>query len=656
MKNLWNEQQANLLKNYLEERVYTSRLLGMDASLVLHGGGNTSVKGTFKTIFGQEEETLYVKGSGSDLISIEQKDFVPVKLNTLIELARLETLSDSEMARELKLATLVSQAPAPSVEAILHAVIPYRFVDHTHADAILALTNSQDGEARIRDLFGDEVIIIPYIMPGFYLGKVCAELFHQHATNRTQGMILMNHGIFTFGDSAKQSYERMINLVDRADNYLTKISMGYPSVPHTSLNKQSYAGIPLLRKKISEAARFPVLIASKTDERTLHFANHPDLTSISQRGPATPDHIIRTKRLPLLGEDVAAYSEAYQQYFEQHAPQSKIPLTMLDPAPRVIINPEIGLQTVGRSAKECKIAADIYSHTIDIILQSEALGGYRALDESDLFQMEYWELEQAKLKLLGAPKPFAGEVVLITGAASGIGKACVESFLSRGAAVVGIDINPSIENAYQREDFLGIAADLTSLDAINTSMDKIIQHYGGLDMLVLNAGVFPGGKKIETISDEEWHRVMTINLDANLKILRSSYPLLKLAIRGGRVAVIGSKNVAAPGPGAVAYSASKAALTQMARVAALEWGQDNIRINMLHPNAVFDTGIWTEEVLTQRAAHYGMSVDEYKRNNLLKTEITSKDVAELAAELCGPLFSKITGAQIPIDGGNERVI
>ncbi|OGT02650.1 MAG: hypothetical protein A2Y51_07180 [Gallionellales bacterium RIFCSPLOWO2_02_60_31] len=330
---------------------------------------------------------------------------------------------------------------------------------------------------------------------------------------------------------------------------------------------------------------------------------------------------------------------------------------MLDPAPRVIIDPEFGLVSAGRSARDTQIVEDIYLHTQGIILRGEKLGGYRALGEAPLFSMEYWDLEQAKLKKAGAPKAFAGEVALVTGAASGIGKACVQSFLNRGAAVVAVDINPAVETLFgNRADYLGITADLTSTQDIRRVIEQTLRRYGGLDMLVLNAGIFPGGKKISALSDDEWRKVMAVNLDSNLAIMREAHPLLKAAPRYGRVVVNGSKNVPAPGPGAVAYSASKAALTQVARVAALEWGADKIRINLVHPNAVFDTGIWTPEVLAQRAAHYGMTVDDYKRNNVLREEVSSKDVAELTAEMCGALFAKITGAQIPIDGGNERVI
>ncbi|HEU0234466.1 MAG TPA: bifunctional aldolase/short-chain dehydrogenase [Gallionella sp.] len=655
MENLWNDTEASQHKDILAERVYSSRLLGANPNLVLHGGGNTSVKGVSKNIFGEDVETLFVKGSGSDLATIEAKDFVAVRMDAMLKLARLEKLSDIDMARELKLASLDPSAPAPSVEAILHALIPHRFVDHTHADAIVTVTNTADGEARIRELFGDEVIVLPYVMPGFDLAKLCAEVFPRQATSRTVGMVLMNHGIFSFGDTAKQSYDRMIELVGRAEAYLNKNA---PLAPAANIEPQAdWLALAALRKKVSAAAGFPLLLRSCSSTAALAFARHPLAASISQRGPATPDHVIRTKRLPMFGRDVDANVQSYKSYFEKNAKQAKQPLTMLDPAPRVIIDAEFGLVSAGRSARDTQIVEDIYLHTQDIILRGEKLGGYRALGEAPLFSMEYWDLEQAKLKKAGAPKAFAGEIAMVTGAASGIGKACVQSFLNRGAAVVAVDINPAVETLFgSREDYLGITVDLTSTQDFRRIIEQTLRRYGGLDMLVLNAGVFPGGKKIEALSDDEWRRVMAINLDSNLAIMREAHPLLKVAPRYGRVVVNGSKNVPAPGPGAVAYSASKAALTQVARVAALEWGKDGIRINLVHPNAVFDTGIWTPEVLQQRAAHYGMSIDDYKRNNVLHEEVTSKDVAELIAEMCGTLFAKITGAQVPIDGGNERVI
>jgi rhamnose utilization protein RhaD (predicted bifunctional aldolase and dehydrogenase)/NAD(P)-dependent dehydrogenase (short-subunit alcohol dehydrogenase family) len=656
MQSLWSDSEATAFTGDLAQRVYTSRLLGRDKSLVMHGGGNTSVKITEQNLFGEDEEILYVKGSGWDLETIEPAGFSPVRMSVLLKLAKLEALSDTQMANELRCAMTNASAPMPSVEAILHAILPHKFVDHTHADAIIAVTNTANGEARIREIYGDEVVIIPYVMPGFKLARLCAELFPKLATGKTVGMVLLKHGIFTFGSTAKESYERMIELVNRAGKYLEHhkaFSVSYPPPKNSALDIQSLAS---LRREISSVAGYPMIVSAHDDEQALGFARREDVSVIAQRGPLTPDHVIRTKRLPMIGRDVQAYRAAYEAYFAEHAAKSDQKLTMVDPAPRIVLDAELGMCAIGRTAKEAAIAEDIYRHTTDVILRATALGGFEALPAADIFDVEYWDLEQAKLRAQGKPPAFMGEVALVTGAASGIGKACVDSLLARGAAVVGLDINPAIETLYKRADYLGVRCDITSEDEIQAAYAAACKRFGGLDMLILNAGIFPSGTPIKSLALADWDNVMRVNLDANLVLMREAYPLLKLAPHGGRVVMIGSKNVPAPGPGAVAYSAAKAALTQMARVAALEWGGDGIRVNVVHPNAVFDTGLWTEDVLASRAKHYGMTVEQYKTNNVMKVEVFSRDVGEMAAEMCGALFAKTTGAQVPIDGGNDRVI
>jgi len=658
MKNLWDPVEADKCTSDLERRVYSSRLLGRDATLVLHGGGNTSVKIKERNLLGEEEEILYVKGSGWDLETIEAEGFAPVRMEPLLKLAKVEALSDPQMVNELATQVTRAGAPAPSVETILHAVLPHKFVDHTHADAVLAITDTAGGEARIREIYGDEVVIVPYIMPGFDLAQACARKFEAEAKPSTIGIVLLHHGIFSFGATAEESYGRMIALVDRAEKYLKQHQAWDLSIPATQgSDKPLRLELATLRQQVALAASSAVVLSTHSEPQALAFARAAQVSDVSQRGPITPDHILRIKRLPMVGRDVRTYADAYREYFSRQAASANEPKTMLDPAPRVILDAEFGLCCVGRSAKEARIAHDLYSHTIDVILRAEALGGYQALSEQELFQFEYWDLEQAKLRRAGPPPIFGGEIALVTGAASGIGKACVEALLKRGAAVVGLDMDPSVATcAGTRPDYLGLPCDIASEEAVTGALEAGVRTYGGLDMLILNAGVFPAGTPIESLGAGEWRAVFGVNLDANLTLMRECYPLLKLAPAGGRVVVIGSKNVAAPGPGAAAYSASKAALTQMARVAALEWGAAGIRVNVLHPNAVFDTGLWTEEVLKARAESYGLSVEDYKRNNVLKTEIRSKDVGELAAELCGPAFAKTTGAQIPVDGGNDRVI
>ncbi len=657
MQSLWNYEEAARYPGALGQRVYTSRLLGRDVSLVLHGGGNTSVKIREHNILGEEEEILYVKGSGWDLATIEAAGFAPVRMARLLGLAQLDTLTDAEMANELKSNMTDAGAPAPSVEAILHAILPHTYVDHTHADALIAVTNTPGGLERVREIYGDTLVAVPYVMPGFKLARRAAELFPAEAGPQTRGMVLMQHGLFSFGATARESYESMIEMVRRAEEYLARHQAWHvpsPSVALVPMPERSE--IAALRHAVSSAAGAPLILATHRDEQCLGFAQREDLARLALQGPATPDHVIRTKRLPLIGRDIAAYVADYTAYFAAHAPSAGRPLEMLDPAPRVILDPALGMCALGRTAKDAAIVEDIYRHTIEIVERATALGGWQALPAQDIFEVEYWDLEQAKLRMRGKPPLFAGEVALVTGAASGIGKACVEALLAAGAAVVALDLNPAIVEQYLRPDVLGLCCDVGDEGALAAALDAAVAAFGGLDMLILNAGIFPASRRIEALALEEWDRVMRVNLDANLALLRLAHPLLKLAPRGGRVDIIGSKNVPAPGPGAAAYSASKAALTQLARVAALEWGADGIRVNVVHPNAVFDTGIWTDEVLQARAAQYGLSVEEYKTNNVLRVAVRSSDVAELAVQLCGPLFSRTTGAQIPVDGGNERVI
>ncbi len=657
MQSLWKEQEADACGNELALRVYSSRLLGRDPSLVLHGGGNTSVKITEKNAVGEEEEILYIKGSGWDLETIEVEGFAPVRLQPMVKLATLDTLTDPQMVNELKTQLTRADAPGPSVETILHAALPFRYVDHTHADAVVTITNTADGRKRIEEIYGDDVVVVPYVMPGFDLAREVARLFTEQAGPQTIGMILMNHGVFSFADSAKESYERMILLINRAEQYLKNHNAWELD---TSAKKNGTQGnrveIAELRQAVSEKAGRSMLLHVTNSTQGWDFVRREDVGDISQQGPVTPDHVIRTKAIPMLGRDVEQYAQAYEKYFSTHEPAAKERKTMLDSAPRVILDQDLGLCCVGKSVKDVAIVHDIYEHTMECIVRAEKLGGWQALLPADLFDIEYWDLEQAKLAKGGASPLFAGEVVLITGAASGIGKACVDSFLQRGAAVVGLDIDEQVQGTSSEPGFLGIQCDLTAEEQVQKALDQAVARFGGLDMLVLNAGMFPASSSIAELSLETWRKVMAVNLDANLVLLRECYPLLKCAPGKGRAVVIGSKNVSAPGPGAGAYSASKAALNQLMRVAALEWGGDGIRINALHPNAVFDTGIWTKEVLEARAEHYGVSVEEYKTNNLLGVEVVSQQVAELALEMCGPLFFSTTGAQLPVDGGNERVV
>ncbi len=657
MKNRWNQKEANKLKgDLLKLRVYTSRLQGQEEDLVLHGGGNTSVKIREKNVFGENEDILYVKGSGWDLATIETEGFAPVRLSRLLQLAQLDTLSDLDMVKYQRSAMTNPNAPNPSVEAILHALIPFRFVDHTHADAVVTVSNTPTGRQMIHEVYGDHMLIVPYVMPGFILAKTIDKMTKKLDWSSIEGMILLNHGIFTFHEDARVSYDNMIKNVSLAEKYLrSKKVVGFPSLRKPG--KNSFLEIASLRKGLCNVEGSPVLCRTIKNNRAVAFSSLPDLRKIASRGPLTPDHIIRTKRKPLIAgqdqkKDLENYVSDYYQYFERHNPGH---LTCLRPTPKWIVRPNRGTIVVGNTVKAMNIIADITDHTMKAIYQAEQLGGWKALPKKDLFEMEYWSLEQAKLAKAGKPKLLQGKVALVTGAASGIGKACVENLAAKGAAVVALDINDNVTSCFDSNHILGLKCDVTRNREVQQCVERTIELFGGLDLLILNAGIFPRSQTIDQMDDKIWNKSIELNLTSQQKMMQVVIPYMKQGVDPA-IVIIGSKNVPAPGPGASAYSVAKAGLNQLGRVASMELGEDGIRVNMLHPNAVYDTGIWTDEVLEARARHYGLSVEEYKTNNVLKKEVTSRDVAELAVTMLGPVFAKTTGAQIPIDGGNERII
>lgn len=656
MKNNWNNEiAAEMADDLLKLRVYSSQLLGKEEDLVLHGGGNTSVKIRETNIFGEEEDILYVKGSGWDLASIEKAGFAPVRLNTLLQMAELEELTDTDMVKYQRAAMTNPYAPNPSVEAILHAIIPYRFVDHTHADAVVTISNTPDGENTIKDIYGDDMLIVPYVMPGFILAREIFKMTRDIDWDAYEGMILLNHGVFTFHDDAKVSYDKMIEIVNKAEDHLEQ---NISSTLSTSQKgKIDHTKIAQIRKAISDIWGNPVLAKIDNSEFNVAFSNLPNLESIINRGPLTPDHIIRTKRTPVIlsrlpHEQIQNYASDYEKYFDQFKSDG---LICLDKAPRWAVWPGYGTMTFGVNLKNNRIINDITRHTMKAIFQAEQLGGWQALSKRDLFDMEYWVLEQEKLKKGGKSNPMQGKIALVTGAASGIGRACVEKLVAEGAVVAALDIKQNIETCFNQKEVLGIICDVTRSDEVKSSIEKTVAHFGGLDMVVTNAGTFPGNFTISQMDDEEWDKSMNLNMSSHMRVLRSTIPYLTYGIDPA-VVIIASKNVLAPGRGAAAYSVAKAGLAQLGRIAAMELGEYGIRVNMLHPHAVFDTGIWTDEVLESRASHYNMTVEEYKANNILKTEINSKDVADLTYALLSSAFSKVTGAQIAIDGGSDRTI
>lgn len=648
----------------LGERIYTSRLLGAEPSLALCGGGNTSVKSTVTDVHGARRPVLWIKGSGADLGAVSATGFAPVDLAGACRLLDLPTLSDTALLRELRLLRLDPDAPTPSCEALLHAFLPARFIDHTHADTALAVLDSRHGRRLAEEIWGTDHLIVPYAKPGFELARRVRDLWLAAGDDaaRWTGIILLHHGIVTFGASARESYERMLASVERARRRLPVA----PRMPATgsSADAQGERGswtsldLAALRCEVSMLAGRPLVAQLDASPPARAAVADGRFRRAVARGPLTPDHALRTKPWPLVLTDpkgsapaVARYGHEYAAYFEHHA--GNRPITRLDLAPRVALLPGGGLVGFGDSARAAGAALAIAQHTVAVARAAQSLGGYRPLSDAELFEVEYWELEQAKLKTAAADPALGGRVAFVSGAAGGIGRACLESLRRRGAAVTGLDRRPlELEGA----DLLAIVGDATDEATLREALERTVERFGGLDALVLNLGFFAAGEEIQSLPDDLWRRAFEVNVEANFRLLRAAVPFLVLAPFGASVVVIGSRNVLAPGPGAAAYSASKAALVQLARVAALELAPRGVRVNMLHPDAVFDTDLWTPEMLERRAARYGLTVEQYKRRNLLGCEIRARDVGELAAELAGDLFAKTTGAQIPVDGGSDRVI
>ena len=657
MKSLWNDEAAAAFADDdLAMRVYTSRLLGSSEDLVMHGGGNTSVKAKTRDFFGNELEVLYVKGSGWDLKTIEKPGFPAIKLRETCMLAELETLSDPDMTRQLRALMLDPTAPSPSVEAILHAILPAKFIDHTHTDAIVTLSNNPQGESILAEIFPD-CMILPYLMPGFILSRQVNEAIKHRDPGQYKGIILMHHGVFTYSEDAKVAYEDMIELVTRAEAYIA--AHGATTHP-TADNPVDLLDLVRIRKAVSEARGCAQLAILDQTPDAQGFSSLANVAQIATRGPITPDHVIRTKRIPLIIDakpapgvpEVEKFAADYRAYFEAN---TSAELQILDQAPRVGVWRTAGSIAFGGSVKECNIIADIARHTRWAIQTGESVGGWEALPEKDIFELEYWVLEQAKLGKSVTRKAHQGKVAIVTGANSGIGKATCEALASDGAVVVGLDVNRDVVEQLKGDGMSGIVCDLTDSHAITAAVEQVITRYGGLDIAVCNAGIFKAGERIEDHTEHTWDQTLAINLTATQRFMSATIPYLKHGVNPS-ILVVGSRNVAAPGPGAAAYSVSKAGITQLARVAALELAADGVRVNVVHPDAVFDTALWTQEALAQSAARYGISVEEYKSKNLLGTQIRSAEVGRLLSTLASDIFTATTGAQIPIDGGNDRVI
>jgi rhamnulose-1-phosphate aldolase/alcohol dehydrogenase len=653
MQNRWNDTP----QNEIEQLVHQSRLVGMEEDLVLWGGGNNSVKSRAVDLLGRPIEVMYIKSSGSDMKSIVPKQFPAVRLDYIAPLRQRDAdMSDQEMVDYLAQCLTDPVSARPSIETLLHAFLPARAVLHTHADAILALTNTAGREETVRACFGDDVILVPYRRPGFRLSRDVADAFDGQPD--AAGLVLMNHGLITWGDSAREAYERHIELVTRAEQFGVRRAQ-------TPLSEHTKAVAAATALHIRGALGGRILELDDSAE-TLAFLSQEVAARVTQIGAATPDHLLYTKRFPLFvrqGDDMAEamrrFVARYTDWYRAHPSE----FAMLDPSPRVVLMPGVGMWTAGKDARAARIVRDIYRHTMRIIERAESSGGYETLNDHDAFHAEYWPLELYKLTLLPKEKELASKIVLVTGAASGIGRAICERFAEEGAHVVVTDVDLALaeqvaESIVARHGLrraFAVRLDVSDEQEVERAFEETIRAYGGLDVVVSNAGISSFGS-LDALPVADWDRSFAVNSRGHFLVARAAMRILKQQGLGGSIVFNASKNVTAPGKEFGAYSVSKAAEAQLCRIVALEGGEYGIRANMLNPDAIFGgSRFWSDEMRTMRAQAYGVDTDRlpdfYRNRTLLQVEVTADDVAEAALFLAGPRSAKTTGTMLPVDGG-----
>lgn len=662
MKSRWVSEVAEQLAT-IDLRVYSSRLLGADPSLVLLGGGNTSVKHDVPGPLGGQVRILSIKGSGSDLASIDSSGFAPLLLEELLPLRERSRMDDETMVELVTLALINSSAPRPSIETLLHAFIPLDWVDHSHADAILALTNQPDGEKIIRDVFGNDVGVVPYIKPGFDLSKAASDVYK--ADKSVIGLVLDKHGLVTFGLTAQESYERHVELVSRAEARISRSRKRRVA----SMSKASAAATQMvmrIRGGLSRRRRMIVRFDGSAGVRA--FVDRDDIFEISQQGPATPDHVLRTKRVPMLvsssdPDDVLSEIERYEAVYSAYVKKYAVPCDdfMHDPSPRVVLVPGLGLFTSGRTVREAEGVAEIYRHTMDVIEGATAMSQYLALSEADLFEIEYWPLELYKLRLAPPDRELDGRIAVVSGAAGGIGQSIARVLAAAGAHVfiTDVDLKGAEAVAAQIRDAGDVAEaalmDVTDEGAVETVFKLIAMTTGGVDIAVSNAGIAQSSS-IDTLSLSEWKRSLEVNATGHFLFTREAVRSLRAQGIGGSVVLVCTKNTFDPGRDFGAYSAAKAAGLQLGRVLAIENGEHGIRVNMVNPDAVFeDSKLWNAKIRSSRAAAHGVKVNEledyYRHRNLLRTRVSGSDVAQAVLFLASDRAPSTTGAVLPVDGG-----
>ncbi len=649
--NQWDSNVAESLSG-LELLAYRSRLLASDRTVVNIFGGNTSSKVLETDHTGKRVSVLWVKGSGSDMADCSERSFAGLKLEEVLPLMNRDDMNDEEMVAYLSACAFQPNRPRQSIETLLHAFLNFEEIDHSHPDSVISLACTKKGEAAAREVFGNRMVWVDYMRPGFLLSKRIAEAVSKNSN--CECVVMGKHGLVTWGGNAQECYENTIRIINEAEQAINAVS----AVVWTGgLEKTDpFEFLPELRGAVSKFKKQIVLTDSS--DRVLQMVNSLNLEELSQKGAACPDHLVHVKRKPMIGlsaADVDKYRKEYEDYFANHASKEDL---MHDSAPRVILSPKIGMFTCGKTIKEARTSQELYHRAIEVIEGAEKLGGFECLTEKEAFEIEYWPLELFKLKQKPNDLTFTGHIVMVTGAASGIGRATAIEFAKQGACVALLDINAAGINELQieiGENSIAIPCDLTKESDVMEAMRRCVNAFGGLDILVCSAGI-AGGAPVEEVTVTEWERNFSVLAKGYFLPSREAFKIWKKQKIGGSLIFVTSKNAIAAGKNASAYSAAKASEQHLARCLAEEGGEFGIRVNTVLPDAVIrGSSIWDSDWKKQRAESYKISETEleefYRNRTTLKKSVYPQDVANAILFLAGPLSEKTTGAALTVDGG-----